>query len=381
MTLREAGRRTWDAIVAGAGPAGAVAARELAIRGRSVLLVDRAAFPRDKVCGCCISAAAMHRLDSLRLGDLVRGLGGLPIETFRLATGGRIVELPIPVGIAVPRRDLDAALVTAAVEAGATFMPTTRIETTAETRNARTLIARNGVDRCSLSARLVVAADGVGSILVRVEPRMRATVSVRSRIGLGTTIEQHDSLPQATIQMACGRDGYIGMVRTSCNRLNVAAAFRPESVRSAAGPGELAWRMVRDAGLQPLDALRSARWSGTPRLTRELGRVACKRMIAVGDAAGYVEPFTGEGIAWAVESAAAAAAIAAEHAHDPVALASAWQRWHTCTIRPRHRRCSMVATALRSDAIRSLGVRSCAGLPHLTRWMVRRVCTQRGAAA
>lgn len=381
IALREASRCTWDAIISGAGPAGAVAARELACRGWSVLLVDRAAFPRDKVCGCCVSAAALHRFDSLGLGELVRGLGGLRFDTFRLAAEGRIAECPIPAGLAVSRRDLDSALVCAAIEAGAAFLPATRIESTTDAGDVRTLIARNGADRCSLSARLVIAADGVGSTLVRSEPAMRDTVSPRSRIGVGTTIEHHGPFPADAIQMACGRDGYVGVVRVSGTRLNVAAAFTPEAVRASGGPGELAWRTLLDAGLEPLDALRTARWSGTPRLTRTLGRVACRRMIAVGDAAGYVEPFTGEGIAWAADSAAVAASIAAEYTHDPATLASTWRAWHARTIRPRHRRCTLVAAALRSGAIRALGVRSCVGLPALSRWIARHVCTHRGAPA
>ena len=61
----------WDAVVIGAGPAGSMTARELARLGRKVLLVDKAAFPRGKVCGCCLSGSALTTLRSV-------GLGGLP---------------------------------------------------------------------------------------------------------------------------------------------------------------------------------------------------------------------------------------------------------------------------------------------------------------
>src|SRR5262249_26661731 len=62
LTLEEAARRSWHALVVGAGPAGATAARELARRGLDVLLVDRAAFPRWKVCGCCLNGNALATL-------------------------------------------------------------------------------------------------------------------------------------------------------------------------------------------------------------------------------------------------------------------------------------------------------------------------------
>ena len=61
---------TWDAVVVGAGPAGAVAARELARRGHRVLLAERAKFPRGKVCGCCLNEHTLSALAAAGLGDL-----------------------------------------------------------------------------------------------------------------------------------------------------------------------------------------------------------------------------------------------------------------------------------------------------------------------
>ena len=58
----EAVNQTWDVIVVGAGPAGSLTARELARLGRRVLLVDKASFPRPKVCGCCLSGSALAAL-------------------------------------------------------------------------------------------------------------------------------------------------------------------------------------------------------------------------------------------------------------------------------------------------------------------------------
>ena len=69
---------TWDALVIGAGPAGSVTARELARRGRRVLLVDRATFPRSKVCGGCLNGAAIRTLERLGLGRVLEG--ALPLD-------------------------------------------------------------------------------------------------------------------------------------------------------------------------------------------------------------------------------------------------------------------------------------------------------------
>ncbi len=123
----EAAGRAWDAAVVGAGPAGAVAARELARRGRSVLLIDKATFPRWKVCGCCLNGSALDTLAAVGLGDLPARCGAVPLERVRLEAGGRGAELPLPGGVALSREAFDAALVRAAVAAGVAFLPGTRV--------------------------------------------------------------------------------------------------------------------------------------------------------------------------------------------------------------------------------------------------------------
>ncbi|MBC7772886.1 MAG: FAD-dependent monooxygenase, partial [Pyrinomonadaceae bacterium] len=88
--------RRWDAIVIGAGCAGSVIARELSLAGRSVLLVDKAVFPRAKVCGCCLNAAALALLSRIGLGDLASSLGAAPLLSVSLAAGRAAATLAIP---------------------------------------------------------------------------------------------------------------------------------------------------------------------------------------------------------------------------------------------------------------------------------------------
>src|SRR5262249_1926756 len=84
MTVEEAGSRVWDVLVVGAGPAGTMAARELAQRGAAVLLVDRAAFPRWKVCGCCLNHRALSTLEAAGLGEMVRRCGAVPLDDVQI---------------------------------------------------------------------------------------------------------------------------------------------------------------------------------------------------------------------------------------------------------------------------------------------------------
>ncbi len=123
MTRAAAGRRLWDAIVIGAGPAGSVAALGIARRGLRVLLVERAQFPRYKLCGTCLNADAQAVLADLQLRERLEQLGGVRLDQFVLRARGQQVSLTLPAGIAIRRSRLDAMLVESAVESGADFLP------------------------------------------------------------------------------------------------------------------------------------------------------------------------------------------------------------------------------------------------------------------
>ena len=115
----------WDAIVIGAGPAGALSATLLARQGLSVLLVERRALPRRKVCGGCLNARALASLDRAGLGSRVRALGATTVHTLRLHLRGRSAVVDLPPGLAVSRYALDNALASAAVEAGCELLTET----------------------------------------------------------------------------------------------------------------------------------------------------------------------------------------------------------------------------------------------------------------
>ena len=109
LSIDEASRRIWDAVVIGAGPSGAMATRELARRQAHVLLVDRSGFPRGKVCGCCLNLRA---IDALRRAGLAHILGeshAVTLRDVRIASGGRSAVLSVPEGAALSREQFDAA--------------------------------------------------------------------------------------------------------------------------------------------------------------------------------------------------------------------------------------------------------------------------------
>ncbi|MBP9866421.1 MAG: FAD-dependent monooxygenase, partial [Candidatus Omnitrophica bacterium] len=115
----------WDFVIIGAGPAGALAAYLLAPKTR-VLLIDQAAFPREKTCGGCLSQGALQELERAGLRSLVAGLEGKPIESLYIASGGSSTKISIPRGLSLSRKKMDFALIEAAKLKGTVFLPSTK---------------------------------------------------------------------------------------------------------------------------------------------------------------------------------------------------------------------------------------------------------------
>ncbi|APW64275.1 NAD(P)/FAD-dependent oxidoreductase [Paludisphaera borealis] len=380
MTLPDAAwesvaERTWDVVVIGAGPAGSVAARQLALRGARVLLVDKKPFPRPKVCGACLNGAGLQVLESIGLGTLPARLGGVPLDGLRLGIAGRLQEIPLPGGMAVSRSRFDEALVGAAVDAGASFLPDARasiVEATADARHVR-LARRNRVT--SASARVVVAASGLGGIGPAEGLALRTRVERRSRVGSGCVVVDFPAFYRTrTIFMAVGKGGYVGLVRVEDGSLNAAAAFERRFLRTSGGPAVAAVRVLSESGFPAVPALGEAEWRGTVALTRETRPVAGERVFLIGDATGYVEPFTGEGMAWALMSAQAVESLAARaiEGWDP-ALARSWSITHDRLLTGRRRTCRAAALLLRSPRLASLAFAAASRLPGLTRRIIEHV--------
>jgi len=152
-------------LVVGAGPAGATAARQLALAGLPVTLVDRAEFPRNKPCGGGISARILHRFPYLSAAlprIATRELSRLYLEG--PDGDSTIVESDIPAALMIRRVEFDALLVSLAVDAGASLVTGVDVVQARETSDGVTLTSRDGR---TFTAPIVVAADGVHSVVAR----------------------------------------------------------------------------------------------------------------------------------------------------------------------------------------------------------------------
>jgi flavin-dependent dehydrogenase len=172
--------------------------------------------------------------------------------------------------------------------------------------------------------------------------------------------------------MALGSSGYAGLVRLEDNRLNVAAAVDPLLVKRHGGPATSISELIGSAGFPVPPALRTAAWHGTMRLMRRTARPVGRRVLLLGDAAGYMEPFTGEGIAWALSAAAHVAHLAKRGVrHWDERLEADWLSLHRQLVDRRQTWCRGAAWLLRRPRLVRVIMWLLTKFPALARPMVR----------
>ncbi|BBO34312.1 NAD(P)/FAD-dependent oxidoreductase [Lacipirellula parvula] len=327
----------WNVAVIGAGPAGSVAASQLARAGLRVALLERTVGPRYKVCGGCLNERGLSVLRHCGLDVALRDELSAPLRQITFHRDARQVTINDQAGTIVNRATFDAALAVAAVQVGvelfagvkATVEPLDAASAAREiaTRTISLQRADGTADR--LRAELVVVADGLGRPSLQRLSEFAAIAAPNSRLGLG--IAPSETLTSAgyepaTLSMAIVDDGYLGVARLVDRRLCIGAAFDAAVARRGAFDRWIGEALTR-CGLPAIDGLSTASIRGTRPLTQRPACVASHRIILIGDAAGYTEPITGEGMAWGLAAAAAVPSFALQACHEwHSELPAAWER-------------------------------------------------------
>lgn len=308
-----------EVVVIGGGPAGAITAMLLANAGREVVLLERAPAWRWRACGVFTSPAAVADLRSLGvteadLARVARPLSAMVAETrrgtrFRLTYGGSGALDDSAVGF--DRGALDPHLLGLARAAGVDVRE-------GETAGRIELDAKGGLasvaasSGTTLRARMVIGADGIRSFVART-----AGVARRTPLGPRAALTFHVPDPGSGIEarMVVIEDGYVGLAPVPGRRLNVGivlgrswfAALRRE------GAWPVARRILARLTATPLDATDGHelldRVAGAKPLGHAVSRRAGDDWLLVGDAAGFLDPFTGEGLHRAIVSATLAAEV------------------------------------------------------------------------
>ncbi len=281
---------TYDAIVVGAGPAGSVCAARLAGAGRKVLVLEKSRFPRDKVCGDCLNPSVWPIIERLGLSE--RLLARPHVVAREVSFHGMRqspLRFPIPDSreIVIKRSDLDALLVERARECGAEFLDGTSALRIAKSWTVETT-------RGVYSAPMLFAADGRNSTLARSIgslPEAR-----RERIA----IQCHCPRPPwhgDEVRMLFYPEGYGGTAAVTDDEITLCLVANPKDLAR-----------VRARAEADFDLPESTAWRTIAPLARADAAVAARDgLFLLGDAARVVEPFTGEGIYYAMRSAELAA--------------------------------------------------------------------------
>ena len=227
----------------------------------------------------------------------------------------------------------------------------------------------------TVAAKVVVAADGLGSQSTAKTKEFTTDVRRNGRIGLGATFDDcGDEFPLGSIHMHTTRSGYVGLVRMEDRRLHIAAAVEPKFIREFDSPHQAIGSMLREPAWWPKSIEMHHAWQGTPPLTRTVHCPAARRILLIGDAAGYVEPFTGEGIAWALEGAVAVEPFVVRGVQRwDSDLEQEWLRHYLARIRARQYWCRWFTDMLRHPMIARTAMLAFTRLPGLTKVVARRI--------
>ena len=349
LSLDEVIREPWDVVVAGAGPAGSLCAGILARRGISVLLVDKSDFPRDKVCGSCLNGAALTALSIAGLGDLPADLGAVRLHWMRMRAGGSEATIPLPHGLA----SRGAFLTVPWFVRQSMRAPCSCLEPRPCLNRCRPCLARSTFAPAAIPfafppgwqlPRTVLQVDSSKSV------GGLAPIVAAHPMGVGAVVEDESHCyPSGTIYMGCTPRGYVGAVRLEDGRVDVALVMDRGVAQSVGGTTFAAMEMLEKSGLPCPSGLAEASFRGTPYLTRRRQHVAREGLFVIGDAAGYVEPLTGEGMSWAMQQAILAVPLICDTvtSSDP-RYAQEWQRQYERFFRHRRGVC-LAASWLRRN--------------------------------
>ena len=325
-----------DVLIAGAGPAGSIAATVLARAGARVLVLDRARFPRPKLCGDTLNPGALAVLQRLGLG--CAAAASIPLAGMIVTgdDGTRVVGKYEGVsGRAISRSEFDAALMMAAAGAGArieqgVLVQGPVIDTSGDQPVVTGLKITGRQGKClTIRARMVIAADGRYSRVARALGLSRAASWPR-RWAMGAYFENVGGLTQFG-EMHVRRTHYMGVAALAKGLTNACVVTPNLGGRHPADI--LMTTLTGDAQLR--ERFAGARMVTAPiclgPLAIDASAAGARGLLLAGDAAGFVDPITGDGLRFAIRGAE----LAAREALD--ALENGSDRAHVRLRASRHR--------------------------------------------
>jgi flavin-dependent dehydrogenase len=369
----------FDAAVIGSGPSGAAAARLLAQAGWSVALIERAGFPRRKVCGEFISAATLPVLEACGVGADFLARAGPPVRAVAAWSGDRVVQAPISQanggwGRALGREVLDVLLRDAAVAAGATLFQPAEVAALGREANRHLLTLRRAQATDVMCARVVIVACGSwntsGPFAIPAPSRPCDLFAFKAHF-------QGAALAEGVMPLLAFPGGYGGMVHSDGGRVTLSCCLRRDALRKARDvhggkAGEAAFRHILASTAGARHALQGASLEDSVLATGPIrpGIRARYRdgLFFAGNVAGEAHPIIAEGISMAIQSAW----LLAQHllSDGPAAgpnYARAWKQQFA----PRLRASRVFAWLAMNDRSRGAAAQLIRRFPSILTWGAR----------
>jgi flavin-dependent dehydrogenase len=361
-----------DVAIVGGGPAGAVLATHLAKRGRAVVLLERSPAYRWRACGVFSSPASADALraaglDGETLASVVRAAPAMRLETasgtqVRL-TYGDDGSLAAP-AVSFDRAALDPALLALARRAGADV----RLGATTASVEPGRIVSRDADGETAEEARVIVGADGIRSTVARAFGVGRSPL-LGDRVGLTFHVADPGPAAPRDARMILFRDGYVGLAPVPGARVNVgivlgrswASRLREDGAERTV---EAVLAAIPPAPDDPVDwraAERCDPIEGAAPLGHRVARRHGPGWVLVGDAAGFLDPFTGEGLHRALVSARLAAAAIERHLDDDADGLAAYDRAMTARFRSKDALSLLVQAFLAQPMLFDYAARRLAG--------------------
>jgi len=313
----------FDVVIIGAGPAGTTCAALLARRGIHVLLCDKSKFPREKICGDCVNPGCWDSFRLLGVEDEVADNAEF-IKSIKIAgRSGKVLDIPVDNNpshtrlspfIAIKRNVLDSILLNRAVMEGATFCESTLIDSICFRKSGKEsweiFLQKQGAgETFRVDCTTLIGADGRNSRVARLlagfdDEKDSVKEAGSGRIGVQFTVRRTNTI-DSDVLMFFFDGGYGGIVSVNAGEANVAMVVTRSLARLAFTDVESfiaktihsnPYAQRTNSGLEVTGEIHTA-FPITPRVNRRKYPSA----YLVGDARRTTEPFTGEGVFFAIQ--------------------------------------------------------------------------------
>jgi len=310
----------YEVVVVGAGPAGSTAAKYLSEKGVKVLLLDKSKFPRNKLCGGGLSYRVLDRFNYVKNNDLIEsysygGFSYSPSLKYKA-----IYKKNTPFAAMVLREKFDAGLVQLAVNSGADFIDGRAVKDVILTKKKAKIILD---DKTEVKSEIVVGADGVWSVIAK----KSGLTPPRRKLGI-CVLHEYD-VDEETINRYFGEEkmcyihldfqgipGY-GWIFPKKRHLNIGIGKISPDVHISKTKMDLSTtyrnyiKMLKKKKIIP-ENLEIRRCKGAALHIGPLKKTYTDRVLLCGDAGGFINPLTGEGIYYAMSSGEIAAGVITE---------------------------------------------------------------------